>query len=335
MLANTGLYLGMTSSPAYRIEKKKRCFRFLSVSNPKLLGAASFLPLRAISGFAGCWSYLSINKAYFWLFLFLATASDSPLCNAATFEGPWIQGAMVKGKAAPGERVFFNGIELRQSADGNIVFGLGRDAPSPISVLIKQANGIESTVTFEVTQRHYDIQRVVGVDQKHVNPPDEVTERILEEARAIGAARKLDAQRTDFLARFIWPAKGPLTGFYGSQRFYNNVPKNPHFGIDIAGPVGSAVVAPAPGVVTFANIDLYYSGGTLIVDHGHGISSTFIHLSKIEVNVGDRVEQGDLIALIGASGRATGPHLDWRVNWFNERLDPQLLFPENAKPALE
>ena len=258
-----------------------------------------------------------------------------PCAYAATFNGPWVQGAMVTGTAAAGEQVVFHKKTLQQGPKGEFVLGLGRDAPAQVTVLVRKANGTTETLSFAVKQRTYDVQRIKGVEQKHVDPPAELTERITREAAAVNKVRKRNDARTDFLGPFIWPAKGPITGVYGSQRYYNGTPKNPHFGLDIAGPKGAPVIAPAAGVVTFANNDLFFSGGTLIVDHGHGVSSTFIHLSKIEVAVGTVVNQGDLIARIGASGRATGPHLDWRMNWFEERLDPQLLFPAGAKPAIK
>ena len=257
----------------------------------------------------------------------------TPPLTAATFTGTWVQGGLITGRAEPGERVYFNGRELSQSGSGDFAFGLGRDAPKRVAVEIS-ADGAVQTLTFDVEQRDYIIQRIEGVQQKHVTPPKALTDRIQREARAVRKARERNDVRTDFLSAFIWPANGPVTGVYGSQRFYNGTPKSPHYGIDIAGPKGTPVVAPAAGVVTFANDDLYYSGGTLIVDHGLGISSTFIHLSKIEVAVGESVKQGDLIARIGSTGRSTGPHLDWRMNWFDERIDPQLLFPKNAKPEL-
>ncbi len=255
--------------------------------------------------------------------------------QAVTLNGPWIQGAMVTGKASPGEEIIYNGQQLQQTPDGDFVFGLGRNAPAVVELQVKLANGSQKTLSFDVTQRQYVTQKIEGVASKHVTPPKTVSARISREAKAVRQARTANDNRSDFLSTFIWPAKGPLTGVYGSQRIYNGVPKSPHYGVDIAGPKGAEVIAPAGGIVTFADDDLYYSGGTLIVDHGHGISSTFIHLSQIEVTVGATVKQGDLIARIGASGRATGPHLDWRMNWFKERIDPQLLFPKNAKPALQ
>ena len=124
---------------------------------------------------------------------------------------------------------------------------------------------------------------------------------------------------------FQWPTEGIITGVYGSRRFYNGKAGRPHYGIDIAAPQGSHVVAPASGTITLVHDNMYFSGGTIIMDHGHGISSTFIHLHKSHVKVGDKVEQGQLLAEIGSTGRSTGPHLDWRMNWFDQRLDPQLL----------
>lgn len=284
-------------------------------------------------------AYGARKIVYMWLqvigVLFIAAHVPVLSVQAATLNGPWIQGAMVIGRAEPGETVKYNGQTLTQSAQGDFVFGLGRNAPAVVQLQVYAADGSQKTLSYTVAQREYAIQKIEGVASKHVTPPQSVTERISREASAVRKARELNAKRTDFLTAFIWPAKGPITGVYGSQRVYNGVPKNPHYGVDIAGPVGTQVIAPAAGVVTFVSDDLYYSGGTLIIDHGHGISSTFIHLSKVEVALGQRVLQGELIARMGASGRATGPHLDWRMNWFNERIDPQLLFAKGSKPALQ
>ena len=154
-----------------------------------------------------------------------------------------------------------------------------------------------------------------------------VLTRIKDDNRAVGKARALRDERIGFMQQFIWPAEGRISGVYGSQRVLNGKPKNPHYGVDVAGPVGQPVYAPADGVITLYHPDLYYSGGTLIMDHGHGITSTFLHLSKGHVKKGQVVKQGDLIAEIGATGRVTGPHLDWRMNWLNQRVDPALLVP--------
>ena len=160
-----------------------------------------------------------------------------------------------------------------------------------------------------------------------VTPPDSVLARIKDDNWRVAKARKTSSERADFAARFIWPAEGPITGVYGSQRVFNGVPKRPHYGVDVGAPTGTQVIAPAGGKVTLAHPDLYYSGGTIIIDHGLGVNSTFLHLSKLTVEPGEMVKQGQKIGEIGATGRATGPHLDWRINWFSERLDPALLVP--------
>ena len=134
------------------------------------------------------------------------------------------------------------------------------------------------------------------------------------------------------LAGFVWPAEGPISGVYGSQRFYNGEPRRPHFGVDVAVPTGTIVRAPAAGVVTLAEPDLYFSGGTVILDHGYRLSSSFLHMSEVAVQVGDELQPGDIIGAVGSTGRATGPHLDWRMNWREQRIDPQLLAPPMPKP---
>jgi len=177
------------------------------------------------------------------------------------------------------------------------------------------------------SSRDYNIQRVEGVPKKTVNPGPEYYQRIRAEA---AAARKARAVRFDlpyYLQNFQWPVTGPISGVYGSQRYYNGTPRRPHYGVDIARPTGTPVLAPAAGVVTLAHDDMFFSGGTLILDHGQGLSSSFLHLSKLIVEVGQTIEQGQIIAEVGASGRVTGPHLDWRMNWLDQRVDPQLLVP--------
>jgi len=123
---------------------------------------------------------------------------------------------------------------------------------------------------------------------------------------------------------------GPTTGVYGSQRILNGVPKRPHFGVDIAAPEGRPIKAPVGAIVAMAEEDLYYTGGTMILDHGHGVSTSYLHMSRLDAKVGDRVAKGDVIGLVGKTGRATGPHLCWRLNWFAERLDAALVVPKQG-----
>jgi len=194
-------------------------------------------------------------------------------------------------------------------------------------VVVKVHNGKDvKSYSYPVAQREYKVQRVNGVPQRTVTQPSaEVLERIRNEGHLVRQARADNDPREDFLQGFIKPLEGPITGVYGSQRVYNGVPKNPHYGLDIARPTGTVVVAPAPGIVKLVHADMYYSGGTLVLDHGYGLTSSFIHLSGALVKEGQRVEAGEPIAKVGSSGRATGPHLDWRVNWFSVRLDPALV----------
>lgn len=264
---------------------------------------------------------MRVNRVWIlcWLWCLSATVA------ALELQGEWRQGAVLLGKVEPGTGVSFGGRTLPVTAAGEFVIGLGRDAPA-LAELITTAPGQPARVhRFAVQARNYAIQRVDGVPEATVNPPPEVMARINRENALIAAARQYPSARQDFLQTFQWPLIGPITGVYGSQRIYNGVPKNPHFGVDVARPVGTDVVAPVGGKVVLAHPDMYFSGGTLIVDHGHGLYSSFIHLSALLVAVGDEVVQGQPIARVGATGRVTGPHLDWRMNWFEQRVDPQLL----------
>jgi murein DD-endopeptidase MepM/ murein hydrolase activator NlpD len=183
-----------------------------------------------------------------------------------------------------------------------------------------------------VIQRNYDIQRIEGVEQKYVEPSQEDLDRIWQDQLDAKKARSLREARDDFRQGFIWPLTGPITGVFGSQRIFNGVPKRPHYGLDIAAPTGTLVKAPAAGKVTLAK-DMYYSGWTLFIDHGQGLVSAFLHLSQVLVQAGERVEQGQVIAEVGATGRVTGPHLDWRMHWLNQRVDVELLLPDRPLAA--
>ena len=263
-------------------------------------------------------------------FLYVASAHSEPGYAGPTYKGEWRQGGIILGQTTPGSAVVVDGKAVLVSPEGDFVFGIGRNHTAPVSIKTSHPKSGSVIQAFEVASREYRIQRIEGVKQKHVTPPKSVLERISKEAKKVRRARTREDKRVDFTGAFIWPAKGPLTGVYGSQRVYNGVPKSPHYGVDIASPTGTPVIAPAPGIISLVEPDLYYSGGTLILDHGHGLSSTFIHLSAVSVELGQRVEQGEKIGEIGATGRATGPHLDWRMNWFKVRVDPQLLMGDSS-----
>lgn len=245
--------------------------------------------------------------------------------QSVELKGNLTQGGLVVGTVNGDSSVSLNGETLKVSKAGQFVFGFGRDAKLTHTLSWVDKNGKAQQKVLSITKREYDIDKITGVAKKYVSPPKEVSERITRDAIAVKKARKVDSELTYFLDPVYKPAQGRISGVYGSQRYFNGEPRRPHFGLDIANKTGSPVYAPVSGAVVFADSDLYYSGGTLILDHGHGVTSTYIHLSKLDVKVGDMVTRGDKVAEIGATGRVTGPHLDWRFNWKNERLDPGLM----------
>ena len=262
-----------------------------------------------------------------WLALFAAANTVGADC--VDLEGDPIQGGLLWGQVAPGAEVSVDGKPLPVMPDGAFLLGIGRDANTEITLVTEVDARCEQVVA--IGQRDYRIQRVEGVPQKTVTPPEDVLERIARERALVREAKSMRLERPEFLqsvrSGLSWPATGRISGVYGSQRFYNGTPGSPHYGVDVARPTGHPVVAPGPGVITLAEPDLFYSGGTVILDHGYGLSSSFLHLSEVLVEVGDEVTAGTLLGKVGATGRATGPHLDWRMSWFDQRIDPQLLVP--------
>ena len=250
-----------------------------------------------------------------------------------------IQGDMVMGRVPSGAIVMMNdenpapdavNTELKVADNGRIVFGIGRDETRAKILDIRLGNGDTIRKKINITTRQFDIENINGVPENTVNPPPDIAARIEREQAEVVSARLRNDNRRDFDTAFIWPLEGRVSGVYGSQRIYNGTPKSWHSGLDVAAAQGTPVKAPAAGIITFAKPDLYLTGGTILIDHGMGISSNFLHLSRLDVKVGDRVEQGQVIGLVGATGRATGPHMHWGMNWLKVRIDPQLLLP--AKP---
>jgi len=235
------------------------------------------------------------------------------------------QGGLVIATVPAGTSATVDGKPVRVGEDGTLVFGAGRDEKGPLTLNLAYSDGRRETVRVAVTPRDWPVERVNGVSPKTVNPPPDIAARIQREQAEVAAARKRDDDREDFAQGFIWPVQGRISGRFGSQRIFNGTPKSPHPGMDIAVPQGTPVKAPADGIVTFAKPDLYLTGGTVLIDHGFGLSSNFLHLSRLDVKVGQRVHQGDFIGAAGMTGRATGPHVHWGVNWFDVRVDPLLL----------
>ncbi len=264
--------------------------------------------------------------------LMLALAPLPATAGTITIDGQMVQGGLVRGITEPGAEVRFRGRLVRVSPDGVFLIGFGRDDTGKFALDIRHPNGSESHLNFAVKERDYDVQRIDGLPPKMVTPGEAALARIAREGATIAEVRARDTPKALFASGFVWPAIGPISGVYGSRRILNGEPKRPHYGVDIAAPEGTAVVAPADGIVALAEDDLYYTGGTVMLDHGHGLTSVFSHLGAVTATLGARVAQGEPIGRIGATGRVTGAHLDWRVNLFTTRLDPALLvgpMPDN------
>ena len=259
------------------------------------------------------------------LFVLMLTWGLSVWAQPLVLEGPMLQGGLVKGQVAPGTEVVFAGNSVRVSKNGDFLIGFHRDEPTEVSLKLVYPDGKVEIKKLQIEKRDYDIQRIDGLPPRKVTPSEQDLKRIRAETRLIKQARKLDDNRSDYQTGFIWPTVGRISGVYGSQRILNGQPRRPHFGIDIAAPTGTPVLAPADGVITLAHPDTYFNGGIIALDHGHGLSSWFSHLSKLLVKKGDKVKRGDKIAEVGSTGRSTGPHLDWRMNLFERRIDPSLL----------
>ncbi len=240
---------------------------------------------------------------------------------AIEFTGKFIQGHFIIGKTESSSKIIIDKKEIKVSKDGYFVFGIDRDRKFDI-LITKINNNKKEKITKKVFKRKYKIQKIDGLPENKVTPPEEVYKRIKMENNAIGEARAINSDLNYFKNKFIMPVDGIITGVYGSQRILNGKPKWPHYGIDIAADQGTHIESSANGIVTMAEDDLYYTGGTIIMDHGHGISTIYSHLESVLVSVGDKINQGDVIGTVGSTGRSTGPHLDFRINWFQTRLDP-------------
>lgn len=241
--------------------------------------------------------------------------------------GEFEQGAAVFGHTDPAATVTLDGRRLLVTPRGDFVFGFDRDAGPDAELAVALPGRPELVKRYAVRKRDWNIQRIEGLPPKLVNPPPETEQRIAAEAVLIKAAHERDTAIADFVEPFEWPARGRISEVFGGQRILNGTPKQPHYGVDVAVPIGTEVCAPAGGVVALAQPDLYFTGGTVIIDHGHGLSSVLVHLSKLMVKPGEHVERGQPVALSGMTGRATGPHLHWGVYWFGAHLDAERLVP--------
>ncbi len=267
-------------------------------------------------------------------FLAAGLAAAAAAAGSLELDGDFVQGGLVLGRTEPGTRILLDGRRVRVAADGRFVFGFHRDAPATAKLVAVFPDGSTDVRTLEVARRAFRVQRIDGLPKRKVTPKREDLERIRAENAMIAETRRRDTPVPYFESGFIWPATGPITGVYGTARILNGEPRQPHYGVDIAAPEGSPVVAPADGVVALVHPDMFFTGVTVILDHGHGLTSAYLHMSRAEVEPGQTVRQGDLIGRVGATGRATGPHLDWRINWFDRRIDPALVAGPMPKPAV-
>ncbi|MBO9708409.1 MAG: M23 family metallopeptidase [Caulobacter sp.] len=241
--------------------------------------------------------------------------------------GRFVQGGYAIGRTAPRAQVLLNGVAITQaSADGWFVIGFDRDAPPPALITVETPDGSASHQA-TIAPGTFDIQRIDGLPQDQVAPSDPVLlARIAAEGarKSAGFASRIDGDF--FRTGFIWPVQATRrSSSFGGQRILNGEPKRPHYGVDLAAPVGTPVVAPAAGMVSFAEKGLHFEGGLILIDHGQGLITAYLHLSRIDVTAGQSVTQGQTIGAVGKEGRVTGPHLCWRMKWRDQNLDPSLL----------
>ena len=256
--------------------------------------------------------------------LFAATGHAAKINGATLLRGAAIEGGLIIARTAAGTIVTVDDEIIPTTPDGLFIVGFHRDSDQPVAITITQPDGTSQLTVLTPEQRNYDIQRIDGLQQNMVTPPDSVIARIKSDQAAVAAARQKTATAGDFWQGLDWPVTGRISGVFGSQRILNGKPRQPHYGIDIAAPRGTPVQAPASGLVTLVK-DLYFSGWTVIINHGLGLNSTFLHMDHVSINPGDSVARGDIIGTVGSTGRSTGPHLDWRLDWQGRRIDASLV----------
>lgn len=261
-------------------------------------------------------------------FVFSIFFSANTFAHSIQLNGKFEQGSLIKGKVTANSQVFLNDKKLLISEQGKFVFGFKRKAKPEHLLKVIYPNGLTELKPLKIKARTYKIDRINGISKMIMQPSPQAVVRAKKDAKQVRVARNIQSSEHAVFDDFIWPVTGRISGVYGSQRVYNGKPGRPHFGVDVARVTGTPIVSPANGVITLAVADMFYSGGTIIIDHGFGVSSSMLHLSKLYVKKGQRVKQGEEIAEIGATGRVTGPHLDWRLNWFQVRLDPTSIVPD-------
>ncbi|TNE40259.1 MAG: M23 family metallopeptidase [Alphaproteobacteria bacterium] len=263
--------------------------------------------------------------------LLLCLLPSCAFAKPLELKGNFTQGGLVLGKSEPGATITLDETPVSVAEDGRFVFGFGRDFKETAVLKIRFPDGTEEMHPLKIAPRKWRIENISGLPPSKVTPSEKFLKRIREENGEIARIRAINTPKEWYLSGWRQPVEGRFSGFFGSQRILNGVPKRPHFGLDIAGAVGTPVVASTDGMVRMAAKDLFYTGGTIMIDHGFGLVSVYSHLSKLDVKPGQFVHQGEKIGEVGMTGRASGPHLDWRVNWLKERLDPELLLGKDLQ----
>ena len=253
--------------------------------------------------------FIFVTDSYFSLYAF-------------ELKGTFYQGNLIVGKTDYKAKVYVDKKEVKVSDQGFFVFGVSKDRKKDLVIEVIK-NGISEKQIKKIYKKKYNIQKIDGLPKKQVTPPKEVYERIKSDNKLIGEARLIDSNLSFFHKQFKVPINNSIiTGVYGSQRVLNGIPKSPHYGLDFAANEGTKIKAMLDGIVTLSEKNLYYTGGTVIFDHGHGVSTLYMHMKDIDVETGQYIKQGDVIGTVGKTGRATGAHLDIRLNWFGVKLDP-------------
>ncbi len=243
-----------------------------------------------------------------------------------TFSGEFTQGSIVFGQTLAGATVMLDTISVPVDADGWFVLGFTRDHPESANLTITTPDGTRWEKNLTITGRKFNIERIDGLpDNKVSTYTDEELARIGRDKKLKTAARARSVKEALWRSGFAWPVTGRISGEYGSQRILNGIPKRMHSGVDVAAPEGTDVLAPADGIVTLAQSDMYFEGGLVFLDHGQQLESVFMHMSRVDVKPGDRIKKGDVIGAVGMTGRATGPHLHWSMNWHHKLVDPRLV----------
>ena len=261
-------------------------------------------------------------------FLFISLFTPPVVAGEVSLLGNHMQGGLIFGMTEPGNRVDLNGQSLTVSVDGHFLFGFGRNAKKEAILRVTGLDGVVIKKVLRVAPRVYKTQRINGLPSRTVIPKHEDIVRIRAENTDISRVRSLNTNQTHFLSGFLWPVKGRISGVFGSQRILNGKPKSPHNGVDIAAPEGTIIVAPADGIAALVHQDMFYTGKTLMLDHGFGLTTVYAHMSALLVEQGNFVKQGTPIGKVGKTGRATGPHLHWGLTLNHTHLDPALVVGE-------